>query len=271
MSTTVALTSQSPLDLQALVDTTQLSITLLNPWITQTPQSDNAVVSAVTKQAARYADAIQLTVAAAQSGFTVTKDVLYLARVLDDPKTKKKDVSDYSAGTLILAMESKEKATTALNALRDIRKELMKIQRDLVLEENNVDLQQNGVGLRLRSELDNDLKALNAFFDQVSLFVKWWDWVQTETSPLREKQPMEYQLDALRDSATVARWKEMEEKFMSYTRMISIMRTQHADFFRLPSTEVKKQSSAEVGMVYTSQPHPGVIAKVISWIWDLMN
>jgi len=73
---------------------------------------------------------------------------------------------------------------------------------------------------RLPSELIGDLKTLNAFFEQVSLFVKWWDWVQTETDPSREKQPIEYQLDALRDSATVARWKEMEVKYMCYARMV---------------------------------------------------
>jgi len=73
----------------------------------------------------------------------------------------------------------------------------------------------------LPSELVGDLNTLNAFFEQVSLFVQWWDWVQTETNPLRENQRIEYQLDALRDSATVARWKEMEVKYRSYARMVS--------------------------------------------------
>jgi len=41
-----------------------------------------------------------------------------------------------------------------------------------------------------------------------------------ETNPSREEQPIEYQLDALRDSANVARWKEMEVKYMCYARMV---------------------------------------------------
>jgi len=125
MPTTVTLTSPGPLDLQPLVDTTRLSIAMLKPWIAQTPQlsdfpvltehstkpvpcrSDNAVIAALANQAPRYADAIQLTVAAACSGFIVAKDVLYLARMLEDSKTKKTDISEFAAGTLTLAMESK--------------------------------------------------------------------------------------------------------------------------------------------------------------------
>ena len=70
------------------------------------------------------------------------------------------------------------------------------------------------------SELVSDLNTFNAFFEQVSLFIKWWDWVQTETDPLRENQDIEYQLDALRDSATVARWKDLEVKYAAYIRMV---------------------------------------------------
>ena len=77
-----------------------------------------------------------------------------------------------------------------------------------------------GMGQNMFGHSLSDLKTLNTFFEQVSLFVKWWDWVQMETNPFCEEQPIEYQLDALRDSTTVARWKEMEVKYMCYARMV---------------------------------------------------
>ena len=81
----------------------------------------------MAKQAARYVDAIHLTVSAAYSGYTATKDVLGLARMLQNPKTKKKAASRYAEGMFILATRSKLKATKALDSLRDVRVELMKV------------------------------------------------------------------------------------------------------------------------------------------------
>jgi len=78
----------------------------------------------VAKQAARYVDAIHLTVVAAYSGYTATTDVLGLADMLDDPNL---DASLYVAGMFALATESEVKATKALNSLREIRRELMKV------------------------------------------------------------------------------------------------------------------------------------------------
>ena len=85
----------------------------------------------MAKQAARYVDAIQLTVAAAYSGYSATTDILGLARMLRDPKTKKTAASRYAAGMFALATESKVKATKALNSLRDIRIELMKVSEQI--------------------------------------------------------------------------------------------------------------------------------------------
>ena len=78
----------------------------------------------MAKQAARYVDAIQLTVVAAYSGYTATTDVLGLAGMLEDPDI---DATLYIAGMLALATESEVKATKALNSLREIRRELMKV------------------------------------------------------------------------------------------------------------------------------------------------
>jgi len=83
----------------------------------------------VAKQAARYIDAIQLTVAAAYSGYTATTDVLGLAGRLQDPNF---DASPYAAGMLALATESKVKAMKALNSLRDVRIELLKVSSEQI-------------------------------------------------------------------------------------------------------------------------------------------
>ena len=81
----------------------------------------------MAKQAARYVDAIHLTASAAYSGYTVTTDVLDLAHMLQNPKTKKMIASRYAEGMFILATAYKLKATKALDSLRDVRIELMKV------------------------------------------------------------------------------------------------------------------------------------------------
>ena len=78
----------------------------------------------MAKQAARYVDAIHLTVSAAYSGYTAITDVLGLARRFQDPNL---DASLYGVGMLALAAEFKVKAMKALNSLQDIRMALLEV------------------------------------------------------------------------------------------------------------------------------------------------
>ena len=85
-------------------------------------------MSRLSQQAEKYVDAIQLTVLAAYSGFTVTEDVLYLSTAIQDTIEDKEDLERYIMGMLALATQSRENSNKALEAFRDIRKELIGVR-----------------------------------------------------------------------------------------------------------------------------------------------
>jgi len=87
-------------------------------------------MSRLSHQAEKYVDAIQLTVLAAYSGFTVTEDVLYLSTAIQDTIEDKEDLERYIMGMLALATQSRENSNKALEAFRDIRKELIGVRLD---------------------------------------------------------------------------------------------------------------------------------------------
>jgi len=85
-------------------------------------------MSRLSQQAEKYVDAIQLTVLAAYSGFTVTEDVLYLSTAIQDTIEDKEDLERYIMGMLSLASQSRENSNKALQAFRDIRRELIGVR-----------------------------------------------------------------------------------------------------------------------------------------------
>ena len=76
-------------------------------------------------QTAKYVKAIQLALAAAYSGNTVTEEVLYLASAL--PVDNLKELEEYVQSMVDLAIESRQKLRSALEAFGEIRRAVMQV------------------------------------------------------------------------------------------------------------------------------------------------
>ena len=70
-------------------------------------------------------------------------------------------------------------------------------------------------------EFTDVLKSLDNFNSEISILVKWWDWVVLETPDrIDGDQPLDFQLDILGNPESIKRWEQLQGKFVQYVELV---------------------------------------------------
>jgi hypothetical protein len=141
---TIRIDSPERCDVDALAKSTIRSLDLLIPWCqpsdtyvcrtshsyvcSQKPHSPKLrFASEVVQQAHKYAEAIDLSVVAAQKAFTVAEEAISLGELI--PTSTPDEHQSYLVDMLELAREGRETATKTLETFRDVRTDVESVGR----------------------------------------------------------------------------------------------------------------------------------------------
>ncbi|KAF4623298.1 hypothetical protein D9613_002301 [Agrocybe pediades] len=236
-SASFTLTNPQDYDLQQLIQVTRESLALLKPWTVVKPSSDppkteqDTLVKGIALQASKYVAAIQMGVAAAYSGFTVTEEVLFLADL--DTVEEEEDILQYLKGMNELANQARENANKAFEAFRNVRTDIYATVTKLnpeALDKNYKPAQRKFPNLPLFKHAD--IETLAKFADQISAYANWWDRMKIETHPpFRSGQPVEEYLAVFKDPTLIRRWKNLRAQYAAYVQMITEMEDADPHFF----------------------------------------
>ncbi|KAF9555965.1 hypothetical protein CPC08DRAFT_109611 [Agrocybe pediades] len=236
-SASFTLTNPQDCDLRQLIEITRESLALLKPWTVVKPSSDppkteqDTLVKGIALQASKYVAAIQMGVAAAYSGFTVTEEVLFLADL--DTVEEEEDILQYLKGMNELANQARENANKAFEAFRNVRTDIYATVTKLnpeALDKNYKPAQRKFPNLPLFKHAD--IETLAKFADQISAYANWWDRMKIETHPpFRRGQPVSEYLAVFKDPTLIRRWKNLRAQYAAYVQMIAEMEDADPHFF----------------------------------------
>ncbi|PPQ76597.1 hypothetical protein CVT24_013020 [Panaeolus cyanescens] len=218
------------------------------------------ITQEIHNQAVQYAKAIDLSVVAAQRGFTVADDAISLLDMMKVMQTTIEERREYLEGTMELARKGRTNAFEARNKFVDVRNVIEGLARQLLEDDRNKVVSVSKPLKELTSELLAGIQHLEELRDSLTQFVQWWNLIDMETkTQIDRQQKMAEHLSKMHMQAIYSRWVNHRGRYSSYVLEISLIQDYHPELFAKSRKIIGKPNAIPIAVSYSpliSDPPP---------------
>ncbi|KAF9039877.1 hypothetical protein BJ165DRAFT_1530886 [Panaeolus papilionaceus] len=205
-------TDVPPYDVRDLATSTVRAHEVLKPWYSCKETRSEGALERVNTQVQRYIKALNDSMDAAACGFTIADHVIiYITKLKSGRDYTEEQRAEYAEYILDYANQGHEKANSATNGFRGVRRKLKQAIEDTCPDRESME---TSMKIQIQALADG-LGVLEQFEVSVTAYAEWWNFMLLRNDSL-QKNPKIYFITVTRDIA-VEQWRLLQVQYNSYT------------------------------------------------------